>query len=69
MAEARRRAVQRRLEKQIRTVEVDDGVAAGDVEGEGIVEFDTLVNFIGRDACVWQQGCGTDHKPLALRVN
>lgn len=69
MTQARRRAIQRRLEKRVRTVEVDDGVAAGDVKGEGIVELDALMDFIGGDAGVGYERSGSDHEALGLRVD
>lgn len=49
-------AVERRLKKGGGAVEVNDGVGASDVEREGGVELDTLVDFIGGDACVGDEG-------------
>lgn len=69
VAEARRRAVQRRVEQRGVAVEVEDGVAAGDVEGQGGVELDALVDEVGGDAGVGEQARGLDHEPLVLRVD
>lgn len=49
-------AVERRQKKGGGAVEVNDGVGASDVEREGGVELDTLVDFIGGDACVGDEG-------------
>lgn len=67
VAEADGGAVQRRPEKRVRTVEVQDGVAAGDVEGKALVELDSLVGEIGGDAGVTGEARRPDHEPLDLR--
>lgn len=64
MAEARRRAVQRRSEQSVRTVEVQDGVAAGDVERERVVELEALVGYIRCDAGVGDEARGPDYESL-----
>lgn len=64
MAEARRRAVQRRSEQSVRTVEVQDGVAAGDVERERVVELEALVGYIRCDAGVGDEARGLDDETL-----
>lgn len=67
MAEARRRAVERRSEEGVGAVEVEDGVAAGDVEGEGVVELEALVDYIGCDAGVGAEGGGAEDQSLGGR--
>lgn len=67
MAEAGRRAVERRPEEAVGAVEVEDGVAAGDVEREGGVELDALVGHVRRHAGVGKEAGGPDHEPLVGR--
>lgn len=64
MAQAIRRAIQRRSEDVYGTVEVEDGVAASDVEGEGVVKLHALVDEIRCDAGVGQELRGSDHETL-----
>ena len=70
VAETRGRAIQRRAEQVGGAVEVQDGVAAGDVEWERAVELETLVDEIGGDAGgVGDQGGGLDHEALGGGVD
>lgn len=62
-------AVEGGLEEHEGTVEVDDGVGTGDVEGEGAVELDPLVHLIGGDARVLHERSGPYHKALRFRVD
>lgn len=62
-------AVEGGLEERGGAVEVDDGVGAGDVEGEGVVELDPLVGFVGGDAGVGEEGCGLDDEALGFGVD
>lgn len=57
-------AVQRRAEESVGTIEVQDGVAAGDVEGEGLVELDSLVDHVRRDARVGHKAGGANDESL-----
>lgn len=69
MAEAVGGAVQRRAEKAVGAVEVEDGVASGDVEGRGRVELEAVGGEILRDAGVGEEGSGGDHEALGDRGN
>lgn len=57
-------AVQRRPEESVGTIEVQDGVAAGDVEGERLVELDSLVDHVRRDAGVGHEAGGAYDESL-----
>lgn len=69
MTQAGGGAVQGGKEKRVGTVEVDDGVATGDVKGEGVVKADAAVDLIGGDTCVGYEGGGSDDESLGLGVD
>ncbi|XLU30508.1 hypothetical protein S245_066574, partial [Arachis hypogaea] len=68
MAEAGGGAVKRRHKKRLGAIEVNNGIGACDVEREGTVELDPLVNLIGGDTRVRQERHRTDDETLGLRV-
>ncbi|XLS71149.1 hypothetical protein HN51_028014, partial [Arachis hypogaea] len=68
MAEAGGRAVKWRHKKRLSAVEVNNGIGACDVEREGTVELNPLVNLIGGDTRVRQERHRTDNEALGLRV-
>lgn len=64
MAQAGGGTVQGRTEQSGGTVHVHDGVAAGDVKRQAVVELDALGHKVGCDASVGQETGGLDHEPL-----
>lgn len=69
MAEAVGGAVQRRSEQAVGAVEVEDCVAAGDVEGRGHVELEAVGGEVLRDAGVGEEWSRGDHEALGGRGN
>lgn len=68
MAQTRRGTVQWGSQQRVGTVEVHDGVAAGDVEGKAAIELDAFGGQIRCDACVREEIGRLDHEPLVFRV-
>lgn len=69
VAEARRRAVERRVEEGVGAVQVHDGVAAGDVEGQGVVELHALGPQVRRHAAAGHERCWPDDEPPGGRAD